>query len=404
LLDQGPEPTLAAEAALVRGQILERLGRPDAALAMYDLVVETYAESEQFPQALWAAARVRDELDQDREAASLYERLATTLPDFPQIDAVLYHWAWALHDLDRREESLSLFERLRREHPQSAYWADATFRLAQSGFEQGENDRSRKLVAEIVARQTGDEIRQNALYLNGQIAAADERWIDASRSFERLLQEYPETSLRLLVEYGLAEVAFRQDDYEAAEERFDRLARQTRGRTERWLAVISLRLAQTLCHRKQWDEAYEVASKIAAEYPDFEELYEVDYVLGRCLSTRAEFEEAREAYRKVIHAPGGAKTETAAKAQLMIGESFYHQRNYQTALREYLALEILYDYPTWQAAAVFQAAKCHEMLGEWKEAAQQYARLVRTYPESSFTEEATKRLVAAKRRAAVSGS
>jgi TolA-binding protein len=301
--------------------------------------------------------------------------------------------------LDLPEESHSLFERLRKEHPGSSYWADATFRLAQSAFEANDTERARQLVAEVLAGRPGAELRENSLYLQGQIAMSRSQWDEAARSFETLIREFPDGALRLVADYGAAEAAFRQNDYQAALERFDRLARQTRGRPDRWLAVIALRLAQTLCHRKQWDEAYQVASKIAEEYPDFQEQYEVDYVIGRCLSTRAEFEQAREAYRKVIRSSQGAKTETAAKAQLMIAESHYHQKNYEAALREYLALEILYDYPAWQAAAVFQAGKCHEMLGEWKQAVEQYRRLLEAYPDTSFTQEATERLQAAGRQA-----
>jgi len=400
LLSQGPDPPLAAEAALVRGQILQTLGRPDPALAMYDLVIDRCQNTEQFPQALWAAARLRDTLEQNQEAATLYERLATAHPQFAEIDAVLYNWAWVLNDLARSEDSIALLDRLRREHPKSSYWADATFRLAQHAFEAKDYERSGRLVGEVLDAEPSVQIRENSLYLKAQIAAAQERWDDARLAFETLLRDYPETSLRLMAEYGIAEAAFRKNDYQTAGERFDRLFRQTQGRDEPWLGVVRLRLAQALCHQKRWDEAYEIASTIEAEYPDFEEQYEVDYVLGRCLSNRAEFEPAREAYRRVIRSPQGAKTETAAKAQLMIAESYYHQKNYQAALREYLALEILYDYPTWQAAAVLQAAKCHEMLGEWKQAVDQYARLLTAYPQTSFTEEATERSQAAKQRLA----
>jgi len=400
LLTKGPDPSLEAETALIRGQILQQLGRPDPALAMYDLIIDHHQKTEQFPQALWRAALLRDNLEQNQEAALLYERLAGAYPQFPEIDALLYNWAWVLHDLGRGEESNKLFERLRKEHPKSSYWADATFRLAQQAFKAKDYEHSQKLVADLLSDDPSPEIRQNSLYLQGQIAAAQEQWDQAGRSFKTLVHDYPESSARLMAEYGIAEAVFRQNDYEKAVELFDRLLRQTKGRDEPWLAVIHLRLAQALCHQKKWDEAYEIASKIEAEYPSFEEQYEVDYVLGRCLSNRAEFELARKTYRKVIRSPQGAKTETAAKAQLMIAESYYHQKNYQAALREYLALEILYGYPTWQAAALLQAAKCHEMLGEWKQAVDLYDRLLTVYPDTSFVEEATARLRAARQRMA----
>jgi TolA-binding protein len=399
LLDQAPDSPLAPEAALTRGRILQQLGHLDAALAMYDRVIDRHAKSDEFPQALWAAALLRDSLAQDQEAVALYERLAAAYPQFPEIDAVLYNWAWTLDDLDRKDKSCALFDRLCQEHPQSGYRADATYRLAQRAFQAQDYDRAGQLVADVLAGKTSPEIEQNALYLQGQIAAAGEKWDEACQSFETLLKGRPDEPLRLMAEYGLAEAAFRQRDYPAAVQRFQRLARQTQDRDEPWLAVVPLRLAQALCHRKKWDEAYQIASTVEARFPGFPEQYEVDYVIGRCLSTRAEFERARQLYRSVISSPEGANTETAAKAQLMIAESYFHQHDYETALREYLALEILYDYPAWQAAAAYQAGKCHEMLGQWDKATEQYARLLEAYPDTDFKTEARVRMQAARQRA-----
>ncbi len=61
-------------------------------------------------------------------------------------------------------------------------------------------------------------------------------------------------------------------------------------------------------------------------------------------------------------------------------------------MREYLRLEILYAYPTWQAGALLQAGKCHERLGEEKEAAGLYQRILTAYAHTTFAEEAAQRL------------
>lgn len=400
LLEKDPQPGMAAEAALVRGRILEQLGRFDAALAMYDLVIRQSSKSDRLPEALWAAAGLRDNLGNDREAASLYQRLAGDHPQFPEMDAALYRWAWALDDLGRPDESCAVFERLQKEYSKSPYWADATYRLAQHAFNANDYPSAQRQIAVLLAGKPGVKIRESALYLQGQIAAAEGKWDAARQSFQSVIEADPESPLRLLAEYQIAETAFRPGDYEEAAERFRRLAQQTSDRDDAWLAVVHLRLAQSLSAQKKWNEAYAAASEIEQKYPGFKEQFEVDYVIGRCLANEADLEGARLAYQKVIRSPFGTKTETAAKAQLMIAESHYHQKSYEAALRAYQALEILYDYPEWQAAAVFMAAKCHELLGEWKEAVESYDRLLKVYPESRFREEATGRLRAAKQRAA----
>jgi cellulose synthase operon protein C len=90
----------------------------------------------------------------------------------------------------------------------------------------------------------------------------------------------------------------------------------------------------------------------------------------------------------VIHSAAGAKTETAAMAQWMIGETYFHQKNYEAACKEYLRLEILYAYPEWQAGALLQAGKCCAQMGDAKQAEELYQRILKVYPKTSFAKEA----------------
>jgi TolA-binding protein len=83
----------------------------------------------------------------------------------------------------------------------------------------------------------------------------------------------------------------------------------------------------------------------------------------------------------------------------LIAETFFHQKNYEAAVREYLKVEILYAFPAVQAAALLQAGKCHEALREWKQAADVYARIVTRYGETAFAKQAEQRLAAARQRA-----
>lgn len=391
LLARNPDPALGAEASLVRGQILEQIQQSDAALAMYDAVIQRFPAGKELPQALLAAARIRHKLHQDQQAAVLFERLVKEYPKLPEIDSALYEWAWALNDSGKVSEACDAFERLRREHAQSRYWPDATFRLAQNALKAKDYARARQLVDSLLQRAVDPPLRENGLFLRGQIAAGQAEWREARQAFESLIKEFPTGSLRMLADFGLAEAVFRLGEYETAAARFERLGSEAQGRDPAIPAVALLRQAQALCHMKKWSEALQIAARIEGAHPGFAEQYEADYVIGRCLAARADFEGAREAYRRVIRSPGGVKTETAANAQLMIAETHFHQKNYETAVREYLKTEILYAFPTVQAAALLQAGKCHELLGEWKQAEQLYARLVKVYPDAAAAKEGAAR-------------
>jgi TolA-binding protein len=385
---------LASQAALARGQLFEQLKDDEAALKSYRTVIDKYASSPELAQALLAAARVEQRLKRPQEAVVLYERLDRQFPQLPEHDAVLYEWAWALRDSGEPDKAGEIFERLRTALPKSRFWADAVYRLAERSYETKDYARASQLNRELIGGEPGGDVLPHALYLEAQIAAAQNEWPRTAAPLERLIAEFPESPIVPLARYLLAEASYREADFDKAAEAFRELAESTEGLHDKWLAMIPLRRAQILARKKEWHDAIEMAEQIETDFPDFDQQYEVDYVIGRCQASLGSFDDARAAYRRVVKSEEGAKTETAAKAQWMIGETFFHQKNYESALREYLQVEILYDYPTWQAAALFEAAKCHEQLGEPKQATDLYAKVVKSYPDSPLVKDAAQRLKA----------
>ena len=113
LLKEHPADPLAAEAALVRGQALEKLGQAEPALAMYETVIEKYASSRQLTDALWKAARLQQRLSRFQQAEALYRRLAAERPPVAQYDALLYQWSQVLEELKQTDEAALMLERLR---------------------------------------------------------------------------------------------------------------------------------------------------------------------------------------------------------------------------------------------------------------------------------------------------
>ena len=398
VLDKKPAEAMAAEAALVRGRILDQLGESEPALTMYELVVDKYPTSQQHADALLAAARLHGKLKQNERAAALYQRLAGDYPQFPKLDAALYEWAWAAQELGKPEDADRLFERVRKEYPQSRFWADATCRLAQRAFDKKDYQRADELLGEVFAGKPESAVREYAMFLRGEVAVAKADWPKVREAFEAVVNAFPESRRRLAAEFWVAEAFYRQADYAAAGSRLEQLAKQIEEKREPWMATILLRRAQVLAQQNQWDEAQPIAARIEADFPNFQQQYEVDYLLGRCLANRADFEGARQAYGNVIHSAAGAKTETAAMAQWMIGETYFHQKNYQAAYHEYMKVDILYAYPTWQAVAVLQAGKCHELLGDAKQAADLYDRVLKVYPNTPFADQATQRLAMLKKK------
>ena len=116
---------------------------------------------------------------------------------------------------------------------------------------------------------------------------------------------------------------------------------------------------------------------------------------ARALLGLARPEEARAAFQSVITARKGG--DLAAQAHLMRGETYFHQERYHEALTEFLKVDILYDVPRWQAAALLEAGKVYERLAQWGDAAETYERLCSRFPKDPRVTEAKERLEAARK-------
>lgn len=348
--------------------------------------------------AAYNAARTAEKAGKFEQAASAYQKLVATPPPGVTVDLLWYNAAWAWKQAGKPEQSRAAFETLHREHVESRYWSDATYRLAESAVEAKQFEQARTWIAALVQREKEGDVLLHALYLQGQLAIQAEQWSDATTALERIVKQYPQHTLRPLAEFWLGEVAYRQRQFEVAQQRFDALVPQLKTAPQpTWAAMVPLRRAQIRVQLKQYAEAREIAEQIGRDFPQFEQQYEVDYVLGRTHAMAAEFDEAREAYQRVIRSPRGSRTETAAMAQWMLAETYFHQRNFAEALKEYQRVETVYvSFAQWQALALLQAGKCCEQLGQWTQASETYARLIKNHPQSSQSAEASSRLQAAR--------
>jgi TolA-binding protein len=390
----------AAEAALMRGRALEHLDQSDTALAMYRVVIDRFASSDRVAEALWRAGLLHEKLQQGALALELYAELIEHHTDFPQLDAAIYRRAWLLEQAGDVAKADELLTRLRRDFPQSSHRADATMRLAEHAAARREYSQAESLLDEVTQPSSPTAVAPQGLYLKGRIAAAQERWGAVEAPLAQLTERFPDSQWIRSADFLRAEASYRLGNFEQAAERLAELAAVTKDRPEVWSALAELRRAQALAQLKRWDDALETARNIAIQFPNFDQQYEVDYLIGRGLAAQADFAAARESYGKVIANPRAATTETAAMAQWMIGETFFHQEKYAAALAEYLRVEDRYAFPRWQGASLLQAGKCHESLGQWQSAVAVYQRLLKTYPSSEFSGEAGERLAEASKRLA----
>ena len=410
LLEEAPNDPLAPDAALGRARALEAARETDRALTAYARVAEAYPKTEPARLAALARARLLVESRHPAEAAEAFARL---VEDFDPkgaektgagLDTLLAEWGWALVDAEKTAEADRVFGRLLDEFPQSPRAADARFNMAESANHEKDYAKVVTLLAPVVAEgsQAPPRMVASALYRLGRTQAKLKDWPGAAATLDRLIGEFPEDPLRREARFLRAEVALESDDATTAEAGFQALESEPAAPSdpEGFLRSVQRRRIQSLVALKQWEKVLEAADAFRADAAADPQIAEVEYARGRALQSlpQPRFDEARVAYQKVIDARKGG--DLAARAQLMRGETYFHQKNYKEAKREFLRVYVLYQAPAWQAAALLEAGKVCEQLSQWKEAADTYDELRSRFPDDPNAAEAGRRLEAVQKRLA----
>jgi len=401
-----PDSPLALDALFAQGRALEDAKQPVEAIAAYSKAIARRPEANQAGPAALALARLQVEAKQPLEAARSFEsvvnKYASTCGE--PVDAVLGEWGWALVDAEKPAEADAIFERLLKEYPESPKADDARLNLAESAYAGHNLDRTLELLKPLLAAGSTAKpsLVEPALYRAGRAEVDRRDWPAAATTLDRLLTDFPTGPFHREARFWRAEVAFQSGDSKVAEADFTTLASEPASDTDPkgMVSTARGRLVQTLVQQNRWLDALGVADAWASSVTDPKTDPigpEVDYARGRAFQGLAKFDEARDAFDRVIAARKG--TELAAKAQLMRGETFFHQEQYREALREFYRVVIQYNAPEWQAAALLEAGKVHEKLNQWREAVETYEKLQAQFPQDRSASEAGRRLEVARKRA-----
>lgn len=157
-------------------------------------------------------------------------------------------------------------------------------------------------------------------------------------------------------------------------------------------ATLDLRRAELALLRKDRATVERLAKSARDKYPKFESLHEFDLLLARNSLARIEFDEARQILHAIVHAPPVSDPTAVPRAQWLLGESYLLSQDYQRAIDEYSHVITSGRAPVWTESALMQRGKCYEMLGQAKQAQDDYNRLTQEFPASSLQNDAQARL------------
>jgi TolA-binding protein len=414
--------------------MFEELGKLEDALKAYQAAFTKYAPQEYAYFAGYAAGAVLARLQRPDEAEKAFAATVEKYPGRKDLDRLYFVWAGMNYDHKRYARGDELYRQLFTQFPASPYADDARLSVAESDLvaDPPRYDGARKQFTDLAGdAKVEPRLQERALYQISQIEIETKRWEELRKVCRALLDRFPSGPYRYDARFHLAEADFQTEAFEAARDGLAKLRDElvalrkkaadpnlpvikpagdtadTGSGTVRdddpaqkpWYPRVWVMLAETQFRLKQYPEVEATVAEFKLLLPKSDHTYFLDEVLGRTFKAQAKFDEARAAFERVVADTHGRLTETAAKSQFHLGETYLLQKDYKHALAEYLKVEIRYKFPEWQGASLLQAAACYEALNEWKDAAKTYEDLLRQFPEHAYAPQAKERLAGAKKRA-----
>lgn len=370
-------------------------------------------------QCAKGAARCYARLEKSADADAWWEKAYNELthqtdPKYRDLDVVLSEWAAMNNNAGNDARADELFQRLLKDFPGSQQAVVARLSVAQGMANAGETQQAIQAFEAILAQpKLPDEVRRTALLWLIDVAAETSDWSTSLANALAFEKAFPASEHRFYAKFRKAEallqLAVRSPGGASIEagrgsEQVDEaikllielkqskdVALKDSGSTigqEEWYPQVWLLLTEAYFRIRNHTAVAANVEELRSQDPMSKFLYQMDEILGRSLNAQAKFDEARAAFTRVIESPDGKRTETAAKAQFYLAETFLLQKKYAEALEEYYKVYVSYAYPEWQAMALYQAIRCDLELKRPEGAAKTLETLKTGFPDSEYTKKA----------------
>jgi TolA-binding protein len=397
----GDEPA-AAEALFQQGQALLTARRFEEAAAVFGRLVREHPSSGRRDEAralrAIALARQDREGNHERALAAIREAERGGTDDLdPKLRAALsYEKAWALRGLGRTDEAARAYRSMLAD---ASAWGDlhahATLELAEIEIEAERHDQAARLLRLLQGaaaenpQMVPPEVRRQGAYRLGLCEHHLGNAREAADLLEAYLADEPDGTLVPSARLLCAEAHFTAGRHRQAIEHLTRVVEDFPA--DEAGAPALLRLGECHAALQYWPQSREAFTAFLERHAESPMWFQARFGIGWALENEGRFDEAVEAYRAVVHRHQGP---TAARAQFQIGECLFARKRYEEAARELLKVDILYAYPEWSAAALYEAGRCFQEMGDPFNARRQFELVRAQHAHTRWAEMAGERMEA----------
>lgn len=390
-LDKYPEHELALRVRYARGLARQQLKQFAPAVEDLQIVLGGKPPADLQADATYVLALCQLGLAKNADAASTLSKLLKDTPDYAGAENARYQLAWALLLSDRRKDAVAEFAKLAKESPESVLAAEAQHHIGEYFYDQKDYDKAAVAYYDAMEAAGKTPLGEKAAHKLAWSYYHKKDYPGALQTFNYQAKTFVNGPLKADAQFMIAECLFEQKKYAEALKAYG----EVQGLTNKdFLALTLLHAGEAAGQLKQWEESLKWLSRGSEQLPDSKYLPQILCEQGWALQNMERPDEALNLYEQVIAKTG---TETAAKAQFMIGEIQFAAKQHAEAVKSYFKVIYGYSVPRWQSEASYEAARCFEVLGKPTQAVKMYEELVTKFPDADTVPAAKERLAELKK-------
>ncbi|MFG0257632.1 MAG: tetratricopeptide repeat protein [Phycisphaerales bacterium JB043] len=387
---------IAAQSRLRQGQSLLASDQYSEALDVLNSYLRDYPDNADAPLAFANRAIALARLEQFDDALdALDEALdsSATLSE-PMVHSLQHERVRTLRALDRQQQALDGARALLDENPDLPLRNYVVVDLAQLESALGNHTASSALLEQTRPALSGQSssdaqsLYTQATYIHAVAEYNRSQHASAASLFEEYLaRDDADESHRLETMLLQGECLFAIADHARASVVLAQVASESENPDI--LAPALLRLGESEALRQRWTQSEQAFARFLDTFEGHAQWYQAQFGIGWARENQGNHDGAIDAYTTVAQQHQGP---TAARAQFQLGECLFAQERHEEAIREFLRVDVLYDYPEWSAAALYEAGQCFIALRRLPEARDQFQRVVDNHADTSWGQLAAQRL------------
>ena len=382
-----------AEAQFQQGQALMAAQDFEAADGVFRTLIDDAPSHPRIPAAKASRAIALSRQDHYKAALKLIAQIETPKLDAPLRASVLYEQAWCLRALGKVRQAAQAYQALIKAQPGGQVQAHALVELADIHADDEQFAKAVELLDQLRAwaaksnTQIEPKLAEEAGYRLGTCLFKLQKYDRAARVLGDFVASHPKSKLVASAGFFCGEALFALDKQARAIEHYRRALDGPK--SDPAYGASLLRLGECYARTQQWADSEKSFAEYLDRFGSGEQWFTARFGLGWALENQGRLDPAIDAYQQVVSRHKGP---TAARAQFQIGQCLFSKKKYEDAARELLKVDILYGYPQWSAAALYEAGRCFEKLAKTAEARQQFQAVLDQHKESQWAKLAADRL------------